>query len=166
MKNLLEQTQSIFKPDGLLSTLIEAYENRSGQLEMASAVAQILEGGKLVVEAETGIGKTLAYLVPAVLSRQKVVISTNTLNLQEQILNDAIPFIQQNIDPELSALCVKEGKTIYVSIAGSNLLHILNLKFLLPVKPEKKLNTGLNQRAPATGQNSHGWKMILPSGEK
>ena len=99
MKKLIEQTQSIFEPDGLLSTLIEAYEIRQGQLEMASAVAHTLEGGKLVVEAETGIGKTLAYLVPAVLSRQKVVISTNTLNLQEQILSDAIPFIQQNIDP-------------------------------------------------------------------
>jgi len=74
MKNLLKQTQSIFKPDGLLSTLIEAYEFRSGQLEMASAVAQTLAGGKLVVEAETGIGKTLAYLIPAVLSRQKIII--------------------------------------------------------------------------------------------
>ena len=111
--NLLEQTQSLFEPDGPLSTLIEAYEQRSGQLEMASAVAQNLAGGKLVVEAETGIGKTLAYLIPAVLSRQKVVISTNTLNLQEQILSDEIPFIQQNIDPELSALCVK-GRQNYL----------------------------------------------------
>ena len=111
--NLLEQTQSMFEPDGPLSTLIKAYEQRSGQLEMASAVAQNLAGGKLVVEAETGIGKTLAYLIPAVLSRQKVVISTNTLNLQEQILSDEIPFIQQNIDPELSALCVK-GRQNYL----------------------------------------------------
>jgi ATP-dependent DNA helicase DinG len=111
--NLLEQTQSMFEPDGPLSTLIKAYEKRSGQLEMASAVAQNLAGGTLVVEAETGIGKTLAYLIPAVLSRQKVVISTNTLNLQEQIFSDEIPFIQQNIDPELSALCVK-GRQNYL----------------------------------------------------
>ena len=103
----------MFEPDGPLSTLIKAYEQRSGQLEMSSAVAQNLAGGKLVVEAETGIGKTLAYLLPAVLSRQKVVISTNTLNLQEQILSDEIPFIQQNIDPELSALCVK-GRQNYL----------------------------------------------------
>ena len=103
----------MFEPDGPLSTLIKAYEQRSGQLEMSSAVAQNLAGGKLVVEAETGIGKTLAYLIPAVLSRQKVVISTNTLNLQEQILSDEIPFIQQNIDPELSALCVK-GRQNYL----------------------------------------------------
>ncbi|MEN8231293.1 MAG: ATP-dependent DNA helicase [Thermodesulfobacteriota bacterium] len=82
---------------------------------MASAVAQTLAGGKLVVEAETGIGKTLAYLIPAVLSRQKIIISTNTLNLQEQILSDAIPFIQQNIDPQLSALCVK-GRQNYLCL--------------------------------------------------
>jgi ATP-dependent DNA helicase DinG len=87
MTKLLEQTQAIFRPDGHLSSLMEAYEFRAGQLEMASAVAQILSGGKLVVEAETGICKTLAYLIPAVLSGQKVIISTNTLNLQEQILS-------------------------------------------------------------------------------
>jgi ATP-dependent DNA helicase DinG len=82
---------------------------------MASAVAQTLAGGKLVVEAETGIGKTLAYLIPAVLSGQKIVISTNTLNLQEQILKSEIPFIQEHIDPELTALCVK-GRQNYLCL--------------------------------------------------
>ena len=115
MKNMLRQTQEIFRPDGLLSTLLPGYEPRTGQLEMAAAVAEILAGGKLVVEAETGIGKTLAYLIPAVLSRQKVVISTNTLNLQEQILKSEIPFIREHIDPELSALCVK-GRQNYLCL--------------------------------------------------
>jgi ATP-dependent DNA helicase DinG len=113
MKRLLKQTHEIFKSDGLLSTLLERYEPRDGQLEMAYAVAQTLAGGKLVVEAETGIGKTLAYLIPAVLSNQKIVISTNTLNLQEQILKSEIPFIQEHIDPELTALCVK-GRQNYL----------------------------------------------------
>jgi len=115
MKSLLKQTQYIFEPGGILSTILESYEPRTGQLEMALAVAQTLESGKLVVEAETGIGKTLAYLVPAVLSRQKVVVSTNTLNLQEQILKSEIPFIQENIDPELSVLCVK-GRQNYLCL--------------------------------------------------
>jgi ATP-dependent DNA helicase DinG len=115
MKNILKHTQEIFKPDGLLSKLLDSYEPRDGQLGMASAVAKILGGGKLVVEAETGIGKTLAYLIPAVLSRQKAVISTNTLNLQEQILRSEIPFIQEHIDPELSALCVK-GRQNYLCL--------------------------------------------------
>ncbi|KPK27565.1 MAG: hypothetical protein AMJ61_05265 [Desulfobacterales bacterium SG8_35_2] len=105
----------MFKPDGLLSTLLGRYEQRDGQLEMAYSVAQTLAGGKLVVEAETGIGKTLAYLIPAVLSRQKIVISTNTLNLQEQILKSEIPFIQEHIDPELTALCVK-GRQNYLCL--------------------------------------------------
>jgi ATP-dependent DNA helicase DinG len=115
MKNLPEQTQAIFRPDGHLSSLMETYEFRASQLEMSSAVAQILSGGKLVVEAETGIGKTLAYLIPAVLSGQKVIISTNTLNLQEQILSYDIPFIQRNINPQLSALCVK-GRQNYLCL--------------------------------------------------
>ena len=113
MKSILKQTQEIFRADGLLSTLLDRYEPRAGQLHMAAAVAQSLEGSKLVVEAETGIGKTLAYLIPAVLSRQKVIISTNTLNLQEQILKTEIPFIQEHIDPELSVLCVK-GRQNYL----------------------------------------------------
>ncbi len=115
MKSILKQTQEIFKPEGTLATLLDRYEPRGGQLDMASAVAQTLEGGKLVVEAETGIGKTLAYLIPAVLSRQKVVISTNTLNLQEQILKSEIPFILEHIDPELSVLCVK-GRQNYLCL--------------------------------------------------
>ena len=115
MKSLVKQTHEIFKPDGLLSTLLARYEPRQGQLEMASAVAQTLAGGKLAVEAETGIGKTLAYLIPAVLSHRKIVISTNTLNLQEQILRSEIPFIQQHIDPELTALCVK-GRQNYLCL--------------------------------------------------
>jgi ATP-dependent DNA helicase DinG len=115
MKNLLAQTQKIFEPDGILSKLLKNYESRPGQLEMASAVAEILAGGKLAVEAETGIGKTLAYLVPAVLSQQKVLISTNTLNLQEQILKSEIPFIQKHIDPQLSVLCVK-GRQNYLCL--------------------------------------------------
>ncbi|MFC1837149.1 ATP-dependent DNA helicase [Thermodesulfobacteriota bacterium] len=115
MKNLPEQTQDIFAPGGLLSELLDGFEPRPGQLEMAVAVARILSGGKLVVEAETGIGKTLAYLIPAILSGQKIVISTNTLNLQEQILSNDIPFIQKNIAPDLSALCVK-GRQNYLCI--------------------------------------------------
>jgi len=115
MKSILEQTQEIFEPGGLLSTLLRKHELRPGQLEMALAAAQILAGGKLAVEAETGIGKTLAYLIPAVLSRQRIVISTHTLNLQEQILGNEIPFIKKHIDPELSVICVK-GRQNYLCL--------------------------------------------------
>ncbi|MCF6291321.1 MAG: ATP-dependent DNA helicase [Desulfobacterales bacterium] len=115
LRKLLDQ---IFAPDGLLAGRLPHYEFRPGQQRMAGAVAKTLagpHGRMLAVEAETGIGKTLAYLVPAVLSGQRVVISTNTLNLQEQILKREIPFIRQHIDPTLTALCVK-GRQNYLCL--------------------------------------------------
>jgi ATP-dependent DNA helicase DinG len=115
MTDPVQQIQKIFGPRGQLAGQLANYENRPGQLDMAVAVTHALQGGKLAVEAETGIGKTLAYLIPAVLSGQKVIVSTNTLNLQEQILAREIPFIQQYIDPDLSALCVK-GRQNYLCL--------------------------------------------------
>ncbi len=67
----------------------------------------------LVVEAETGIGKTLAYLIPAVLSGKRVVISTATLNLQDQIINKDLPLVQKVLDQKVSALCIK-GRENYL----------------------------------------------------
>ena len=114
----------IFGPEGILAARIVGYEARPGQLVMAKAVAQLLERREedipdqascLVVEAETGLGKTLAYLIPAVLSGQRVVVSTNTRNLQDQILQREIPLIMAHIDPDLKALCVK-GRQNYLCL--------------------------------------------------
>ncbi len=69
----------------------------------------------LVVEAETGLGKTLAYLIPAVISGKRVVVSTHTRNLQDQILHKEIPLILAHIDPSLNALCVK-GRQNYLCL--------------------------------------------------
>ncbi len=120
------ETRQIFSPGGLLSQQLKGYDPRPGQLQMAEAIADILHdedpwghnpelGRKLAVEAETGIGKTLAYLIPAVLSGQKIVVSTGTINLQEQILHKEIPFIREHIDPTLEALCVK-GRQNYLCL--------------------------------------------------
>src|SRR2546428_13956706 len=77
--------ERIFGPGGELSRAHPHYEPRPGQLEMARAVALSLEAGKhLLVEAGTGTGKTLAYLVPAVLSGLRVVVSTGTKTLQDR----------------------------------------------------------------------------------
>ncbi len=109
----------IFGARGILARHLAGYEPRPGQQEMAEAVAAALvepeQAPCLVVEAETGLGKTLAYLVPAVLSGRRVVVSTNTRNLQDQILQREIPFIQQYIDPSLQALCVK-GRQNYLCL--------------------------------------------------
>jgi len=78
------------------------YEFRSGQLEMAEAVESALADKRhLIVEAGTGTGKTLAYLVPAILSGKRIVISTATKNLQEQLLFKDIPFLQQHLGREI-----------------------------------------------------------------
>ena len=129
MPSLPEMTETIFTPSGTLAQALPGYEPRPGQVEMAGAVAKALaagmerepipEGGPmahmLAVEAETGIGKTLAYLIPAALSGARVVVSTATLNLQEQILDKEIPFIRRHIDPDLAAICVK-GRRNYACL--------------------------------------------------
>jgi ATP-dependent DNA helicase DinG len=122
--DLRTETRQIFSPGGLLSEKLSGFDPRPGQQKMACAIADILHdddpwghnvvmGRKLAIEAETGIGKTLAYLIPAVLSGQKIVVSTGTINLQEQILHKDIPFIREHIDPTLTALCVK-GRQNYL----------------------------------------------------
>src|SRR5690606_19338702 len=79
-------------PEGPFARKLPAYEARDGQLEVTRAVGQLLaEDGILLCEAGTGIGKTFAYLVPALLSGRKVVISTATRALQDQIAGRDIP---------------------------------------------------------------------------
>jgi ATP-dependent DNA helicase DinG len=84
--------QAAFSPDGLLARVLAGFRSRSGQTEMAKAVAHTIEtGGVLVVEAGTGVGKTLAYVVPALLGGEKVLVSTATKALQDQLYLRDIP---------------------------------------------------------------------------
>ena len=92
--------QKFFAPGGVLSNSGLPYEYRPGQLEMARAVEQALtEKRHLIVEAGTGTGKTLAYLLPALRMGQRVIISTGTRNLQEQIFFKDIPFLESLLGP-------------------------------------------------------------------
>src|SRR6266480_8038835 len=91
--------EEVFGPDGLIARAHPEYEHRPGQIEMARAVVRAFEKRRhLIVEAGTGTGKTLAYLVPAVAAalggRGRVIISTGTKNLQEQLMEKDIPFLQ------------------------------------------------------------------------
>jgi ATP-dependent DNA helicase DinG len=84
-----------FAPGGVLARAHPAYEFRRGQLQMAQAVEQALEEKRhLIVEAGTGTGKTLAYLLPVIRSGKRVIISTGTKNLQEQLFYKDIPFLE------------------------------------------------------------------------
>src|ERR1044071_2261496 len=89
---------SFFAPGGLLAKTHPAYEFRRGQLQMAEEVAKAREERRhLIVEAGTGTGKTLAYLLPVIRSGKRVIISTGTKNLQEQLYYKDIPFLEQSL---------------------------------------------------------------------
>ena len=85
-----------FSPGGILSECIPKWEDRSGQCEMAAGVAAALgKKRNLVVEAGTGTGKTLAYLVPLLLTGKRAVVSTGTKNLQEQLMHKDVPLVRE-----------------------------------------------------------------------
>jgi ATP-dependent DNA helicase DinG len=91
----LSQITEILGPDGLLSQRLEGYRHRPQQEAMAEAVGKLMAGGgTLICEAGTGTGKTFAYLVPAMLSGRKVLISTGTRNLQDQLFHRDIPLVR------------------------------------------------------------------------
>ena len=107
-----------FAPGGVLSQKHPAYEFRRGQLQMAQAVEQAIEERRhLIVEAGTGTGKTLAYLLPAIRSGKRVIISTGTKNLQEQLFNKDVPFLEAALfgesDRKLS-VCYMKGRGNYL----------------------------------------------------
>ena len=106
--------RGFFARNGLLAGSHPSYEYRPGQLQMAEAVQAALADKKhLVVEAGTGTGKTLAYLVPALLSGKRIVISTGTKNLQEQLFFKDLPFLQQFFETPLS-VCYMKGRANYL----------------------------------------------------
>ena len=118
------QLNDIFGENGYLAEVLSGFQPREGQQLMAAAIEEVLSLGKrnatpaercLVIEAETGIGKTLAYLIPAVLSGKKIVVSTATLNLQDQIIFKDIPLIQQIVGEDLPVACVK-GRENYLCL--------------------------------------------------
>jgi ATP-dependent DNA helicase DinG len=107
-----------FGSGGVLSQTHPAYEFRRGQLQMAQAVEQALEERwHLIVEAGTGTGKTLAYLMPVIRSGKRVIISTGTKNLQEQLFHKDVPFLQQALYPEGNrkiSVCYMKGRNNYL----------------------------------------------------
>jgi ATP-dependent DNA helicase DinG len=109
---------NFFSPGGLLSRTHPAYEFRRGQLQMAQAVEQAIEERRhLIVEAGTGTGKTLAYLMPAIRSGKRVIISTGTKNLQEQLFYKDVPFLEKALFPDGNralSVCYMKGRNNYL----------------------------------------------------
>ncbi|HTL57435.1 MAG TPA: helicase C-terminal domain-containing protein [Candidatus Limnocylindrales bacterium] len=115
--DLVQQVENIFSADGLLSRS-KNFEFRPQQQQMAVAVAHALEGGEhLAVEAGTGVGKSLAYLVPAILfavaKKKKAIVSTHTINLQEQLTEKDLPMLKQILPVKFEFTMLK-GRANYL----------------------------------------------------
>ena len=123
--NLIDpkEVKAKFETGGELSFRLEGYEERPQQENMAFAVAEALNKGEmLAVEAGTGVGKTLAYLVPSILwsynnrsAAQRVVISTRTKNLQDQLFYKDLPFLHQSLELPFKAVLLK-GRNNYICL--------------------------------------------------
>src|SRR5215510_1413575 len=113
---LAEPVARVFAEDGPLATAFSGFEPRPGQQRLAASVAQVFDGGgTLVAEAGTGTGKTLAYLVPAVLSGKRVLISTGTRTLQDQIFYKDLPSLAEALGRPVKSAYMK-GRTNYLCL--------------------------------------------------
>jgi ATP-dependent DNA helicase DinG len=147
--SLTAAVDAAFGPGGALGRAVDGYEARAGQREMADAVARTIEsGGTLLVQAGTGTGKTLAYLIPAILSRRRVLVSTGTKNLQEQIFFKDLPALQRALGVPFTATLMK-GRSNYLCLHRFAQYRAGGAAdpFLLPVIDEWAASTETGDRA-------------------
>src|SRR5438093_5837671 len=112
----MSSLEEVFAPGGLLAAAIAGYRRRADQVEMAQAIGEAIEStGVLVAEAGTGTGKTFAYLVPALLSGGKVLLSTGTKTLQDQLFDRDLPAVRAALASGASAALLK-GRSNYVCL--------------------------------------------------
>lgn len=110
----MDDLQHVFGEGGLLSQHVDGYHPRDAQLEMAESIQEALtDTGLLITEAGTGTGKTYAYLVPAILSGQKVFVSTGTKNLQDQLFEKDLPKLREALAVPFTASILK-GRSNYL----------------------------------------------------
>ncbi|MDI9329999.1 MAG: ATP-dependent DNA helicase [Alphaproteobacteria bacterium] len=116
MTGLEAMVRAVFEPDGMLSGADPHYKPRAGQIEMALAICEALQHKQaLVVEAGTGVGKTFAYLVPALLSGQRVLVSTATKTLQDQLYGRDLPRLVQTLGIPVQIALLK-GRANYLCL--------------------------------------------------
>ncbi|TAL41352.1 MAG: DEAD/DEAH box helicase, partial [Methylovulum sp.] len=110
----MTELESFFSGDGALSAVISGYQPRAAQVEMAEAISDAINRNQhLIAEAGTGTGKTFAYLVPAIFSGKKTIISTGTKNLQDQLFNKDLPLIRKALKTPFVAALLK-GRSNYL----------------------------------------------------
>ena len=147
----MSQSETIFSPGGLLSEHLDNFRYRPQQQHMSARVESALEQhSQLIIEAGTGVGKTFAYLVPALLSRQKVVISTGTRHLQDQLYFKDLPAVLDIVKTPVSTALLK-GRANYLCV--HRLEHHV---------PRTRLNTG---RSAKKIQTIREWSQVTRTGE-
>ena len=123
MTDLETRVAAALGPDGALADLLPGYAPRAEQQQMAAAVADaIAQAETLVVEAGTGTGKTLAYLLPALLAGQRVIISTGTRTLQDQLFHRDLPLAREAVDQPVRAALLK-GRANYLCLYRMERTH-------------------------------------------
>lgn len=116
MKSVQGQIANAFSSDGALANAIDGYQERQVQTTMALAIGEVVPNQqKLVVEAQTGTGKTFAYLISAILSGAKTIVSTGTKALQEQLYYKDLPVVREALNKPLKTALLK-GRSNYLCI--------------------------------------------------
>ena len=170
----LDELEALFSEDGPIGRELPDYEIRRQQLQMLRAVGDSLMGGvHLVVEAGTGVGKSLAYLTPAVyfavLNGERVIVSTNTKNLQEQLFLRDIPFLERVLDVDFSASLLK-GRGNYIcqsrwrAVLEKGLSPSERSKLLPVALWEQETNSGDISENIAFRQRGYLWSRISAEG--
>jgi ATP-dependent DNA helicase DinG len=163
----LPSLYQFFGPGGLLAKTHPAYEFRRGQLQMAEAVELALQEKRhLIVEAGTGTGKTLAYLVPVIRSGKRVIISTGTKTLQEQLFYKDVPFLKEHLG-ELR-VCYMKGRSNYLcrkklyDLTSQPILNGLEEinQFRIISDWEKTTETGDRAELSGLPETSHLWPKL------
>ncbi|MBI4464470.1 MAG: DEAD/DEAH box helicase, partial [Acidobacteria bacterium] len=157
-----------FGPGGWLERCHPQFEYRPGQLQMAQAVeAAFREQRHLLVEAGTGTGKTLAYLIPTLASNRRVVISTGTKNLQDQLYYKDVPFLEQHLGRPLR-VCYMKGRANYLcrqkvyDLENRPVLHGLEEveEFAQIREWERRTETGDRAELSTLPEDSPLWSMV------
>jgi len=143
---LRASVKEVFQKDGSLAKVLEHYEIRKSQQQIADSVAiTATQGGTLLAEAGAGTGKTLAYLVPLILNKQRVIISTGTKNLQEQIFFKDLPVLRKIFSVPFTATMMK-GRSNYLCLHRFNQVSEADrLRTTLPFSKSKKPNDSEQQ---------------------
>ena len=144
--------EDVFRPRGILATRMDGYEHRPSQLEMAQAVEDaIANRHHLAVEAGTGTGKTLAYLIPSLFSVKRVIVSTATRTLQDQLIHSDLPFLKKHLAPNLAVACMK-GRNNYLCLR--RLRQELGKGYLLAEERRKLARLASWSDSTPTGERS------------